>query len=110
MRARVLVIIGIFFAGGVGTLFSQETARERIEQRRQNEARQQQAGTTSRSVPGNSRVDESLENAKWSRVIYRYLDLTREANAPLYYPVTPIEGQSSLFSLIFHLFQEDRIP
>lgn len=55
-------------------------------------------------------MDESLENAKWSRVIYRYLDLTREANAPLYYPVTPIEGKSSLFTLIFHLFQEERIP
>jgi gliding motility associated protien GldN len=110
MRARVLLIIGILFAGGVGSLFSQETARERIEQRRQNETRQQQAGTTTWSVPGSNHVDESLENAKWSRVIYRYLDLTREANAPLYYPVTPIEGKSSLFTLIFHLFQEERIP
>ena len=58
----------------------------------------------------NRHSDESIENAKWSRFIYRYLDLTKEANAPLYYPVTPAEGKMSLFTLLFTLLQENTIP
>ncbi|NLI99593.1 MAG: hypothetical protein GX371_00355, partial [Bacteroidales bacterium] len=63
---------------GIAPLFSQETARERIEQRRQQEAHQQQTASAVRSLQGNSNGDEGVENAKWSRVIYRYLDLTKE--------------------------------
>ncbi len=55
------------------------------------------------------------ENTKWSRVIYRQLDLTKEANAPLYYMDTsgedsPGKGQSSLFTMLFRLLQNDAIP
>ncbi len=103
------LIIFMLILGGIAPLFSQETARERIEQRRQQEARQQQTASAVRSFQGNSSVDEGVENAKWSRVIYRYLDLTKEANASLYYPVTPIDGQSSLFSMLFRLLQDDAI-
>ena len=100
----------VLFAGGIGSLFSQETARERIEQRRQQEAWQQEVRASTHAGKERVRVNESLENAKWSRVIYRYLDLTRESNASLYYPVTPIEGQSNLFSMIVRLFQDGLVP
>ena len=60
------------------------------------------------------------ENARWSRVIYRQLDLTQEANAPLNHVATanddtPAEGQSgkgqsSLFTMLFRLLQEGTIP
>ncbi len=103
-------MIGALFLAGIAPLFPQETARERIEQRRQSEARQQQAGAAIRAPRGAAHSDEAIENAKWSRVIYRYLDLTHEANAPLYYPVTPVNGQSSLFSMLFRLLEADAIP
>ena len=45
----------------------------------------------------------------WSRSIYRFLDLKKEANAPLYYPVMPENGRKNLFSMIFRLLIEDKI-
>jgi gliding motility associated protien GldN len=50
------------------------------------------------------------ENARWSRVIYRQLDLTKETNAPLYYMKTTSGEQSSLFTMLFQLLQDDAIP
>ncbi|WP_298648162.1 gliding motility protein GldN [uncultured Proteiniphilum sp.] len=108
MQTKLFLIL-ILFAGGIGFLFPQETARERIE-RRQSTVQQQVAGTNIRMEQRNRLQDESIENAKWSRIIYRYLDLTKEANAPLYYPVTPAEGKISLFTMLFNLLQEEIIP
>lgn len=42
-------------------------------------------------------------DAAWRRDIYREIDLTRDANAPLYYPVTPGAGRENLFVRLFHL-------
>lgn len=105
---RLLIFILLMTVSTI--LFAQETARERIERRRQNTAQQQAAGTNIRMGQRNHSGDESIEDAKWSRIIYRYLDLNKEANAPLYYPVTPIEGKMSLFTLLFNLLQEGSIP
>lgn len=110
MQTKRLLIFISLVAGAVTTLFSQETARERIEQRQQSTVQQQAAGTNIRMEQRNRHSDESIENAKWSRIIYRHLDLTKEANAPLYYPVTPADGKTSLFTLIFNLLQENTVP
>lgn len=109
MRTKLLLIL-ILFAGGIGSVLSQETARERIERRQQRVEQQPVAGTNIRIQQRNLQGDESIENAKWSRIIYRYLDLTQEANASLYYPVTPTDGKMSLFTMLFNLLQEETIP
>ena len=36
-------------------------------------------------------------------------DLTKEENAPLYYPLRPMNGQNNLFTIIFRLLGENRI-
>jgi len=48
--------------------------------------------------------DEPMSDAElqWMRIMYRQLDLTKEANAALYYPDEPIEGQENLFRIILH--------
>lgn len=46
----------------------------------------------------------------WRRDIYRELDLTKDANAPLYYPVEPQEGRVNLFTLLFQLLNTGKIP
>lgn len=104
-----LILISILFLGGVFALFPQETARERIE-RRQSESRPQAAGANIRIEQQNRHFDESVDNAKWSRVIYRYLDLSKDANALLHYPGTSAEGKTNFFTLIFRLIQEETIP
>jgi len=45
----------------------------------------------------------------WSRIIYRYIDLRKEDNAPLYHPATPTAGKNNLFAMIFRLLQENRV-
>ncbi len=52
---------------------------------------------------------EVSEDAVWRRDIYRQLDLTKDANAPLYYPVEPIGTQCNLFTYLFRLFLTGRV-
>lgn len=53
---------------------------------------------------------EVPEDVVWRRDIYREIDLNREANSGLYYPVQPIGKQMNLFTYIFKLAQGGYIP
>lgn len=46
----------------------------------------------------------------WKRDVYRTLDLEKDQNAVLYYPVEPMEGRMNLFTLLFKLLLSDEIP
>jgi len=89
---------------------AQETVRERIQ-------RQQPATSTSSPLVSSSLRAEQLgryssfdpDNAKWLRVVYRYLDLSDYRNAPLYYPVQPEPGRTNFFTSIFRLLSEGKI-
>lgn len=50
------------------------------------------------------------KDMSWKRDIYRALDLTKDENAPLYFPVEPKDGQVNLFTLLFQLLNEGKIP
>ena len=50
------------------------------------------------------------EDVVWRRDIYRELDLNRDSNAGLYYPVEPIDKQVNLFTYIFKLALNGYIP
>ncbi len=54
----------------------------------------------------NERMTQEVGNARWMRVMYRQIDLMKEKNAPLYYPVTPMNGQMNLF--LHHLQSDQR--
>lgn len=64
---------------------------------------------TVRAQNMNERLTQEIGNAPWMRVIYRELDLTKEENTPLYYPVRPMNGQMNLFSVIFQLLSENKL-
>lgn len=64
---------------------------------------------TVRAQDLNERLTQDVGNARWMRVVYRQLDLTKEQNAPLYYPVHPMNGQMNLFSIIFQLLSENKL-
>lgn len=49
------------------------------------------------------------ENAAWRRDVYRMLKLSEDANAPLYYPITPASGRVNLFVYLFHLILKGKI-
>ena len=54
-------------------------------------------------------IPTSDADLMWMRIIYRSLDLTKEANAPLYFPDEPIDGQENLFRIIMRLLANDEI-
>lgn len=45
----------------------------------------------------------------WKRDVYRTLDLMKDANSPLYYPVEPRGRQVNLFTYVFHLVLTGRV-
>lgn len=49
------------------------------------------------------------EDVSWRRDIYRSLDLTKDANAPLYYPTTPTDGRENLFTYLFKLLLRGQV-
>ena len=58
------------------------------------------AGTDRASLMFPTAVDVP-EDPSWRRDIYRSIDLTKDENAALYYPVEPQGGQMNLFTLLF---------
>ncbi len=46
----------------------------------------------------------------YMRQIYRELDLTKDANTPLYFPEDVIDGQENLFRIILKLVVDGKIP
>ncbi len=50
------------------------------------------------------------EEVVWRRDIYRTIDLTEAGNAALYYPTTPQGKQVNLFTLLFQLINQGKIP
>ena len=64
---------------------------------------------TVRAQDMNERMTQQIGNARWMRVIYREVDLMKEPNAPLYYPIQPMNGQMNLFTTIFHLVSEGKL-
>ena len=49
------------------------------------------------------------EDVVWKRDIYRQLDLMRDKNAPMYYPVEPVGRQVNLFTYLFRLILTGRV-
>ncbi|MCR4993802.1 MAG: gliding motility protein GldN [Bacteroidales bacterium] len=52
---------------------------------------------------------EMPEDVVWRRDIYRQLDLLKDVNAPLYYPVEPRGKEQNLFTYLFRLWLSGRI-
>lgn len=55
-----------------------------------------------------SSVDDS--ELQWMRVMYRSLDLTKDANGALYYPDEPVDGQDNLFRIIMKRMADGSLP
>lgn len=51
--------------------------------------------------------DADLE---WTRTIYRQIDLSKDINAPLYFPEDVVDGQQNLFRILLSLVVDEKIP
>lgn len=100
---------------------AQEQATTQNKQQQQKEPRASRGGReatkadnglpelTVRAQDLNERLTQEIGNARWMRIVYRQLDLTKEKNTPLYYPVHPMNGQMNLFTIMFQLLSEGKL-
>lgn len=108
----IIILINAFVT--VNSVIAQENQQERRSPRvGRGERTEEKASSlpelTTRAQDLNERLTQEVGNARWMRVIYREVDLTKEQNAPLYYPIRPVNGNSNLFTKIFQAFSENRI-
>ena len=78
---------------------AQPPARRRAQEQKQ----QQQATRTASAYRDFPTAQPMPDDAAWRRDIYRTLDLTRDANAVLYYPTVPQGDRMNLFTYLFRL-------
>ena len=84
--------------------------KSRVQTTRSASAKKAQDATPSRaSLMFPTSVDVP-ETPTWRRDIYRTLDLTKDENAPLYFPVEPQGDNINLFTLLFQLLNTGKIP
>jgi len=69
-----------------------------------------QSSTSHTSVHEEGRIANALQSASWLRSVYRLIDLTTPANAPLYYPEVTTPTRANLFAQICQLYQENHLP
>lgn len=106
---KSITIILLLLAITAQAAYPQETARERIEQRRQAEAARNSQASAFGTYQSEDQLNDILENSRWSRTIYRYIDLSKPENAPLYQTETKSGEQINLFAKIFTLLQSGDI-
>ena len=95
----------------VGTMVAQPQ-RSRVQQNNNRTTTAQKSGavgTGRASLMFPTAVDVP-EDPSWRRAIYRSIDLTKDENAALYYPVEPQGNSMNLFTLLFKLLNTGKIP
>ena len=106
MKHILFLLISLCFMGTAAA----QPKKSRVQTTRSASAKKAQDATPSRaSLMFPTSVDVP-ETPTWRRDIYRTLDLTKDENAPLYFPVEPQGDNINLFTLLFQLLNTGKIP
>ena len=91
-------------------VFAQDAlSQTQTPQRRQTPRQSAEAGNNNlpalsvRAAAKNADQTKDIENMIWLREIYRWVDLRKENNSPLYYPQQPIGERMNLFTIALKL-------
>lgn len=111
MNMRHIFAITVICLSGVFafSLSAQETVRDRINRRNAQKTDNSLPQLSVRAANMNQSLTQDLTNVRWMREIYRLVDLNKEKNAPLYYPVEPIGDRMNFFTMIFRLLASGSI-
>ena len=102
---RIVLVLMIACAGL--TAFAQPKARRNAAQQKSQQSSTQMTKRAQLMFP--TAIDMP-EEVVWRRDIYREIDLEKDMNAGLYYPVEPIDKQMNLFTYIFKLALNGYLP
>lgn len=108
---RYALAIGLVAAIALpGVAQDQSSSSAVMRKRDRNEKNEgQKPGVTQRMETFYQESETPESDLQWMRVIYRQLDLQKEANAPLYFPEEPTEGEESLFRIILRLLANNQV-
>ena len=103
----VLILLTIHYSLSIATA---QPKQRRVQQSEQQQRKNPSSAMSVRAQISFPTAVEMPEEVVWRRDIYRELDLSKDANAGLYYPVEPQGKQLNLFTYIFKLAQNGYIP
>jgi gliding motility associated protien GldN len=110
-QVMLLAFLISHFSFLIPTAVGQPKARRQQQQAQQQaQQKQQNQGVTMRARLMFPTAMDMPEDVVWRRDIYREIDLNKDNNAGLYYPVEPIDKQLNLFTYIFKLALNGYIP
>ncbi|MCL1934521.1 MAG: gliding motility protein GldN [Candidatus Azobacteroides sp.] len=88
---------------------NQDTPRRTPRQRASEKVPDNTPVLTERAKIKNEETSKAPAHVVWLREMYRYIDLEKDNNAALYYPVQPIGDRMNLFTTIFKLMADGKI-
>jgi len=66
-------------------------------------------GKTLRQQAFDDYQKDNAEETPWQHIVYRELDLTKDENASLYFPIEPMNGLTNLFRVIIDAFSKGEL-
>lgn len=107
---RLLFLLMITLAASSMTAQPKQRRVQNTETQQQQKKKQPSSAMSLRAQISFPTAVDVPEEVVWRRDIYRELDLTKDENAGLYYPVEPHGKEVNLFTYIFKLAQNGYIP
>ena len=107
---RLLFLLMITLAASSMTAQPKQRRVQNTETQQQQKKKQPSSAMSLRAQISFPTAIDVPEEVVWRRDIYRELDLTKDENAGLYYPVEPHGKEVNLFTYIFKLAQNGYIP
>lgn len=110
MKRVLFFLMIVLMTGAVQAQPKQRRAQQKTEQQQQQQKKGSSSAMSIREQIYFPTAVDMPEDVVWRRDIYREIDLTKDENAGLYYPVQPEGKQMNLFTYIFKLAQNNYIP
>ena len=107
---RVLFLLMITLMAGTAMAQPKQRRTQQTKQKAGQKQSQQNQGMSMRARLMFPTAIDMPEDVVWRRDIYREIDLNKDANGGLYYPVEPMDKQVNLFTYIFKLALNGYIP
>ena len=99
--SKLFVIVALLFVAEIA--MSQPPARKREKAKKEKKAASGFANVQlTERAKSQFPTAMTPQEVDWRRDVYRSLDLEKESNASLYYPIEPLAGRMNLFTFLFH--------
>lgn len=107
---RLLLTILVAFSVGVGVSFSQSSTTNDFFNEFGEIPSNLPTSYDMKDLTPIEFINPRADDMYWQKVVYRVLDLREKINYPMYYPEEPNNGRESMFSVIFKLLKDEKVP